>query len=170
LAPLVSARKGYYTDLAKWAAGKGYTHLRVDGDFIPVSPWPRLDRYKEHTIELPVADLLSDPKHETELRSAVRSALAHGQGSLSVLLDLTPALAGSLDERRDAGLNHPVEQKHFSIKRACPSCGTNFPEPDPRMFSYNSKHGWCTSCFGTGLQLAGFDAEQTGEEAAWNAW
>src|SRR5690606_41017340 len=40
----------------------------------------------------------------------------------------------------------------------------------PRMFSYNSKHGWCTSCFGTGLQLAGFDAEQTGEETAWNAW
>ena len=46
LAPLVTARKGYYTDLAKWAGSKGHTHLRVDGEFIPVAPWPRLDRYK----------------------------------------------------------------------------------------------------------------------------
>ncbi|MCK9508870.1 MAG: excinuclease ABC subunit UvrA, partial [Pigmentiphaga sp.] len=56
LAPLVVARKGYYTDLAKWASNKGYTHLRVDGAFTPTAPWPRLDRFKEHTIELPVAD------------------------------------------------------------------------------------------------------------------
>jgi excinuclease ABC subunit A len=170
LAPLVSARKGYYTDLAKWAAGKGHTHLRVDGEFIPVTPWPRLDRYKEHTLELPVADLLVDPRHEAELREAVRSALEHGQGSFSVLLDLTPDDASTLDERRSAGPRPEPEQKHFSVKRACPSCGTSFPEPDPRMFSYNSKHGWCTGCFGTGLQLSGFDAEQTGEETAWNAW
>ncbi len=170
VAPLVSARKGYYTDLAKWAAGKGHTHLRVDGEFIPVAPWPRLDRYKEHTIELPVADLLVDPRHEPELREAVRSALEHGQGSFSVLLDLTPDDASTLDERRSAGPRPAPEQKHFSVKRACPSCGTSFPEPDPRMFSYNSKHGWCTACFGTGLQLTGFDAEQTGEETAWNAW
>jgi excinuclease ABC subunit A len=170
LAPLVSARKGYYTDLAKWAAGKGHTHLRVDGEFIPVAPWPRLDRYKEHTLELPVADLLVDPRHEPELREAVRSALEHGQGSFSVLLDLTPDDASTLDERRSAGPRPALEQKHFSVKRACPRCGTSFPEPDPRMFSYNSKHGWCTGCFGTGLQLSGFDAEQTGEETAWNAW
>jgi len=58
LSPLVTARKGFYTDLAKWAAGKGHTHLRVDDDFIPTANWPRLDRFKEHTIELPVADLI----------------------------------------------------------------------------------------------------------------
>ena len=63
-----------------------------------------------------------------------------------------------------------LEQKSFSTKRACPSCGTSFPEPDPRLFSYNSKHGWCASCFGTGLKLSGFDAEQSGEEVWWNAW
>ncbi|NYT85322.1 excinuclease ABC subunit UvrA [Pollutimonas harenae] len=170
LAPLVSARKGYYTDLAKWAAGKGHTHLRVDGEFIPVSPWPRLDRYKEHTIELPVADLIADPKDEAALREAVRSALEYGQGTMSLLLDISATQASSLDERRGAMLNASAEQRHFSVKRACPSCGTSFPEPDPRMFSYNSKHGWCNSCFGTGLQLAGFDAEQTGEETTWNAW
>ncbi len=170
LAPLVSARKGYYTDLAKWAAGKGYTHLRVDGEFTAVSPWPRLDRYKEHTIELPIADLLLDPADEPALRETIRSALEHGHGTLSVLLELSNGSSGPLAERRAAGLNPTIRQLHFSVKRACPSCGTSFPEPDPRMFSYNSKHGWCTSCFGTGLQLSGFDAEQTGEETAWNAW
>lgn len=171
LAPLVVARKGYYTDLAKWAAGKGYTHLRVDGEFIPVSPWPRLDRYKEHTIELPIADLIVDARHEATLRSAIRSALEHGHGSFSMLSGLTADVPGlALDERRASGLLPSPEQRHFSVKRACPNCGTSFPEPDPRMFSYNSKHGWCTSCFGTGLQLTGFDEEQTGEETAWNSW
>ncbi len=55
----------------------------------------------------------------------------------------------------------------FSTKRACPNCGTGFPELDPRLFSFNSKHGWCKSCFGTGLQLPQFDAEQSGEESMW---
>src|SRR3546814_2810732 len=87
-----------------------------------------------------------------------------------MLLDLTPNDAATLDERRSAGPRLAPEQKHFSVKRACPCCGTSFPEPDPRMFSYNSKHGWCPGCFGTGLQLKGFDAEQTGEETDWNAW
>lgn len=170
LAPLVSARKGYYTDLAKWAGGKGYTHLRVDGEFIPVAPWPRLDRYKEHTIELPVADLLVDPRQEAPLREAIRSGLEHGQGTLTVLIDLTDATPAALETRRLAGLGRAQQARQFSVRRACPSCGTSFPEPDPRMFSYNSKHGWCTSCFGTGLQLAGFDEAQTGEETTWNAW
>ncbi|NYT76374.1 excinuclease ABC subunit UvrA [Alcaligenaceae bacterium] len=169
LAPLVVARKGYYTDLAKWAAGKGYTHLRVDGEFIAVAPWPRLDRYKEHTIELPVADLLVDSNDEAGLRTAVRSALEHGHGTMGVLVDLTDDHTLSLELRREAGLGVSAQYHQFSVKRACPCCGTSFPEPDPRMFSYNSKHGWCTSCFGTGLQLSGFDEEQTGEESAWNA-
>ncbi len=170
LAPLVTARKGYYTDLAKWAGSKGHTHLRVDGEFIPVSPWPRLDRYKEHTIELPVADLLVDAKDEAALRQAIREALEHGRGTLSVLTQLTPDSAAPLDDRRHMAV--PAlgrNQLHFSIKRACPSCGASFPEPDPRLFSYNSKHGWCPDCFGTGVQLQGFDAEQTGEESGWNA-
>ena len=161
LAPLVTARKGYYTDLAKWAGAKGYTHLRVDGAFIPVSPWPRLDRYKEHTIELPVADLLVDPANEAPLREAVKAALEHGQGTMSVIWPV--------DRLRD-GLDTALQQQHFSVKRACPSCGASFPEPDPRLFSYNSKHGWCPSCYGTGLQLQGFDEAQTGEETIWNAW
>eukprot|EP01037_Dinobryon_pediforme_P011030 gene11030-11113_t len=152
LSPLVTARKGFYTDLAKWAAGKGHTHLRVDEAFIPTANWPRLDRFKEHTIELPVADLTVSADNEATLRKAVQSALEHGQGVMSVVWPL-----GKLH----TDLQAKLEQQHFSVKRACPSCGTSFPEPDPRMFSYNSKHG---------LQLQGFDAEQTGEETAWNAW
>ncbi|MGE4370611.1 MAG: excinuclease ABC subunit A, partial [Burkholderiaceae bacterium] len=170
LAPLVKDRKGYYTDLAKWAQGKGHSHLRVDGEFIPVTPWPRLDRYREHTIELPVADLLVEPTAEAALREALRSALEHGQGSLSILVEPSLRATGSLQERRDSGTNPLAEQRHFSVKRACPGCGASFPEPDPRMFSYNSRHGWCTGCFGTGLQLSGFDETQTGEETQWNAW
>lgn len=170
LAPLVTARKGYYTDLAKWAASKGHSHLRVDGEFIPVAPWPRLDRYKEHTIELPVADLLVDAKDEAALRRAIQQALEHGRGTMSVLTQLTPEGDTPLAARREADSAQLGQtQLHFSIKRACPSCGTSFPEPDPRLFSYNSKHGWCPDCFGTGVQLKGFDAEQTGEEGAWNA-
>ncbi|MFF7060421.1 excinuclease ABC subunit UvrA [Achromobacter spanius] len=161
LSPLVTARKGYYTDLAKWAGSKGHTHLRVDGEFIPVAPWPRLDRYKEHTIELPVADVVVDPANEADLRAAVKSALENGQGVMSVVWPVN---------KLHEALNSDLQQQHFSVKRACPSCGTSFPEPDPRLFSYNSKHGWCTGCFGTGLQLQGFDEEQTGEETAWNAW
>ncbi|CAB3957523.1 UvrABC system protein A [Achromobacter insolitus] len=161
LAPLVTARKGYYTDLAKWAGSKGHSHLRVDGEFIPVAPWPRLDRYKEHTIELPIADVVVDPANEADLRAAVKSALENGQGVMSVVWPVN-----KLHEALDSDL----QQQHFSVKRACPSCGTSFPEPDPRLFSYNSKHGWCTGCYGTGLQLQGFDEEQTGEETAWNAW
>ncbi|MDP5112234.1 MAG: excinuclease ABC subunit UvrA [Burkholderiaceae bacterium] len=160
MAPLVTARKGFYTDLAKWASGKGFTHLRVDNAFIGTTKWPRLDRFKEHTIELPVADLVVDRNNEAALREAVRSALEYGQGVMSVLWPL-----GKLE----VDMSAPLEQTHFSVKRACPSCGTSFPEPDPRMFSYNSKHGWCQGCFGTGLQLQGFDGEQTGEENAWNA-
>src|SRR5690606_35571830 len=81
----------------------------------------------------------------------------------------TPSGALPLEERRRGRPSAEAGQQHFSVKRACPCCGTSFPEPDPRMFSYNSKHGWCTDCFGTGVKLTGFDQEQTGEESAWNA-
>ncbi|MFZ5556698.1 MAG: excinuclease ABC subunit UvrA [Pseudomonadota bacterium] len=161
LAPLVVNRKGVYTDLARWAAGKGHTHLRVDGEFLPVKPFPRLDRFREHTIELPVADLTVTPESERLLRSALARALEHGKGVVHLLAPLD-----ALKNGRGAAMTTTV----LSVKRACPACGTSFPELDPRLFSYNSKHGWCETCYGTGLKLAGFDAEQTGEEVWWNEW
>ncbi|HEY0801936.1 MAG TPA: hypothetical protein VGD54_13920, partial [Steroidobacteraceae bacterium] len=154
-APLIVARKGLYTALAKWARGKGFAHLRVDGNLLPTAKWPRLDRFIEHNIELPIAELKISASRESELRKHLDVALQHGRGVLHVL-------SGS-DSGPDTGSNSSV----FSTKRACPNCGTGFPELDPRLFSFNSKHGWCKSCFGTGLQLPQFDAEQSGEESVW---
>ncbi len=166
MAPLVVARKGVYTDLAKWALGKGFTHLRVDGAFLPTAKWPRLDRFREHTIELPVADLVVSPENEAQLRAALARALEFGKGTLRVVGPLDALVRALRQGKNEAKL----EQQAFSTKRACPSCGKSFAEPDPRLFSYNSKHGWCAQCFGTGLAIAGFDAEQTGEEIWWNEW
>jgi excinuclease ABC subunit A len=183
LAPLVVNRKGFYTDLAKWAANKGYSHLRVDGEFLPTARWPRLDRFREHTIELPVGDLIVSSANEAQLRALLQTALEHGHGIVNVVwpLDrLRDVLEGrrapdeppqpSQATLRGGGFYVDLQACVYSTKRACPSCGTSFPEPDPRLFSYNSKHGWCPQCFGTGLALPGFDADQTGEEVWWNAW
>ncbi len=167
LAPLVAARKGYYTDLAKWAAGKGFGHLRVDGDFLPTAKWPRLDRFREHTIELPVADVAVRADNEPTLRAGLAQALEYGKGVVHVLAPLD-ALAAAM-ANNDASLAR-MHTCVYSTKRACPSCERSFPELDPRLFSFNSKHGWCTTCFGTGLALSGFDAEQSGEEIWWNEW
>ncbi len=158
LAPLVVARKGFYTDLAKWARGKGFPYLRVDGEFVDTARWPRLDRFKEHDIDLPVADLQVTPENEGRLREAIASALEHGKGVVYLLHPLDGLMDGTAK----------ASQQVFSTRRACPTCRESFPELDPRLFSFNSKHGWCATCFGTGVVLPGFDADQTGEEAAWD--
>jgi len=157
LAPLIVARKGLYTALAKTLRAKGFAELRVDGELKPTAKWPRLDRFVEHSIELPVATLAVSSQAEPELREALAAALEHGRGVVHVLANATKAGASAAD---------PAV---FSTKRACPSCGTGFPELDPRLFSFNSRHGWCKGCFGTGLKLAEFDAQQTGEESQWQA-
>ncbi|HRA79040.1 MAG TPA: excinuclease ABC subunit A, partial [Burkholderiaceae bacterium] len=155
LAPLVVARKGVYTDLAKWAKAKGFGHLRVDGRFLPTERFPRLDRYVEHDIELPVADLEVDAAHETRLRDALREALDLGKGVVMVAapLDGLRAAADIGDAHRYGEASSAIETRLFSTRRACSSCGTSFPEPDPRMFSFNSKIGWCPDCIGTGVRL-----------------
>jgi excinuclease ABC subunit A len=152
LAPLIVARKGYYTDLAKWAAKKGFRTLRVDGEQLPTSPWPRLSRFREHTIELPVAEVEVSVKRELALREGLARALDFGKGLVHVL--------------PQGGKRVTV----FSTRRACPSCGQSFAELDPRLFSFNSRHGWCESCYGTGVEMPGFDEQQSGEELWWNEW
>jgi excinuclease ABC subunit A len=150
LAPLVINRKGVYTDLAKWAKARGHTHLRVDGEFVPVDPWPRLDRFKEHTLELPVGDLVVDPAHEGELRALLSRTLELGRGQMHLLSPLD-GLAPAMEAGRSAaGIGRVTV---FSTQRACPVCATSYRELDPRLFSYNSKHGWCPACVGTGLAL-----------------
>jgi excinuclease ABC subunit A len=173
LAPLVMNRKGYYTDLAKWAKGKGYAFLRVDGEFLPTAKWPRLDRFREHTLELPVADIAVGPDTERPLREALARALDFGKGVVHVLAGLEELEAAKLAARGDRiELDLPLQV--YSTRRACPSCGTSFPELDPRLFSFNSRHGWCTGCLGTGVELAGYrpdkDEDRTSEDKRLDDW
>ncbi len=171
LAPMVVARKGIYRELAQWAAERGYTQLRVDGEYLPTDPWPQLDRYREHSIELPLRQLQVSPDNERQLIEGLEQALALGNGVVIV----TPAgratksktKSQKVNSKRNTDGNQPGGERLFSTQRACPCCGNGFDELDPRLFSYNSKHGWCSSCYGTGTALAGFDEAQTGEENNW---
>jgi len=147
LAPMVVARKGIYKDLAAWAAGKGYRQMRADGKTHPSTDWPVLDRYREHDIEIVVGECKVSSRNENTLTALLDQALGLSDGLLLVS-----------DGKRDT---------LFSTRRACPSCGDSFDEPDPRLFSYNSRHGWCLRCHGTGQIIKGFDEQQTGEEAIW---
>ena len=150
LAPLVIARKGVYTELADWARPRGYSHLRIDGEFLPTTNFPRIDRFKEHTVELPIADLRVTPENEAALRLALATALQHGKGVVHVLASLDGLQAAMLAGTSTKAIG---QLEVFSTKRACPVCSTSYPELDPRLFSYNSKHGWCPECVGTGVKL-----------------
>ena len=154
LAPLVVARKGIYNELAKWAVSKGYQKLRVDGEYVLTDPWPKLARYKEHNIELPLGELKVEVNNERELSVLLRRALDMGNGI--VIVEPLKKVSG---KQKGEAL--------FSTERACPCCGQGFDELDPRLFSYNSKHGWCETCYGTGEVISGFDEEQSGEEGEW---
>ncbi len=150
LAPLVVNRKGVYTELADWARPRGFTHLRVDGNFLPTTNFPRIDRFKEHTIELPVVSLDIAPEHEALLREMLARALEHGKGVVHLLSNLS-----GLHEAMRGGTSTEAigTLQVFSTKRACPVCSTSYVELDPRLFSYNGKHGWCPDCVGTGVRL-----------------
>ncbi len=181
LAPLVVARKGYYTDLAKWAAGKGFTFLRVDGELVATAAWPRLDRYKEHDIELPVGDIAVSPETEPMLHELLERTLDYGKGVAHLLCPTrttarsskTRKPRGSLNGTRGKGESRrrksaPPSHAIYSTQRSCPSCKRSFEELDPRLFSFNSKHGWCDQCYGTGLLLEASDEEQPAEDLVRN--
>ncbi len=156
-APLVTSRKGYYTDLAGWAAGRGFSHLRVDGLLVPTRNWPRLSRYREHDIELPVGNSDVSAEEAAKIRQLLERALQFGKGTVYITAEGDGSIA---DGRRAA---HAI----FSTIRSCPGCGRSFEELDPRLFSFNSQHGWCPDCYGTGALITEFEGEQTGEEKRW---
>ncbi|WP_443134958.1 excinuclease ABC subunit UvrA [Halorhodospira sp. 9621] len=151
-APLVVARKGIYKELAAWAAGRGYEQLRVDGELQPTAQWPRLDRYREHDIDLPLGSIEIRADAEADLRERLKEALDHGNGTVRI----APLDGSGADAERV-----------WSTRRACPACGQGFAEPDPRLFSFNARHGWCSGCHGTGLLVRDPDeAEEAELEAA----
>jgi excinuclease ABC subunit A len=152
LSPLVMGRKGYYTDLALWAGRKGYEELLVDGEFVATREWPRLDRFREHDIDLPVTSLQIKPGSAEQLESRITTALGFGRGMVRVGVLRRQSVSGT---------------RLYSTQRSCPKCARSFEPLDPRLFSFNSKRGWCPACLGTGQEIDQFDEEATGEESRW---
>jgi excinuclease ABC subunit A len=124
LAPLVKARKGFHTEVAAWAKRQGFSELLVDGRFVSTDEFPKLERFREHSIDVAVTG--SD-----SLRDLVKHALEIGKGTVRIL-----------DSRKQFHV--------LSTEMSCPSCGQSFEELDPRLFSFNSPHGWCPECRGFG--------------------
>jgi excinuclease ABC subunit A len=129
LAPLVKARKGFHTDVARWAERQGFDELVVDGALVPVSEFRRLARFKEHTISVVVGGI--DKKRIAKARNLAQRALDIGRGTAHLL---------------DSKNNLTV----VSTEMSCPNCGRAFEELDPRLFSFNSPHGQCEECGGFG--------------------
>lgn len=130
LAPLVKARKGFHTEVAKWAQAKGYALLRVDGRWVEPSAFQRLDRFREHRIDVVVGEYRATLKPAERAR-LVLEALELGKGTLY-----------ALDPQN--------REQVFSTQLYCPGTSRSFEELDPRLFSFNSPHGWCPRCQGYG--------------------
>jgi len=131
LSPLIRARKGFHTEVAEWALKHGYTKLLVDGKFRDAAGFTRLERFKEHDIDVVVAELSSKSAIRNP-QSAIERALDLGKGVIRLF---TP------------------DQKFVLLSReaSCPCCRRSFDDLDPRLFSFNSPHGWCPGCRGHGL-------------------
>jgi excinuclease ABC subunit A len=129
LAPLVKARKGFHTDVARWADQHGFETMLVDGTLMPVKGFEKLERFKEHTIDVVVGEL--GPKTGGDALRIVSRALEVGKGTARLL---------------EANGHLSV----LSTERSCPECATAFEELDPRLFSFHSPHGWCPHCRGFG--------------------
>lgn len=136
-APLIRGRKGHHEPMATWASDHGYKVLRIDGKWVPIDQFKRLDRYKEHDIETVVATAsggtvtLPDGS-EGALEAVVEQALKVGKGAFFV----APASGEVLS--------------WFSTNRADPVTGEAFPDLDPKHFTWNSARGWCPVCHGHG--------------------
>jgi len=129
-APLIRGRKGHHEPIAKWIGKQGYELMRADGRLLRVDTFTKLDRYKEHDIEVVVADLKKSAPKETG--AALTKALKLGKGSCFLLTPDGKVLSW------------------FSTTRTDIESGESFPELDPKHFSFNSPKGWCPTCRGHG--------------------
>ena len=133
LAPLVRGRKGHYKELFEHTRRKGFLSVRVDGEIRELTAGMRVDRYKNHDIEVVVDKLRVAAKDDTRLRGSVEQALRQGDGLMLVLDDAD----GSL--------------RYYSKRLMCPSTGLSYREPAPHNFSFNSMAGACPRCKGLGF-------------------
>ncbi|RPG86433.1 MAG: excinuclease ABC subunit A [Coraliomargarita sp. TMED73] len=143
-APVIRGRKGHHQPLADWARERGYGALRIDGTLVAIENFTRLDRYREHDIDLVISNV-SGKTTPKQLRTRLQTALKLGKGSTFLL-----ALPNKIVAR-------------LSTTRTDPATGQAYPELDPKHFSWNSPRGWCPTCRGYG-QLFDWMAEE--EESA----
>lgn len=132
LAPVVRNRKGHYKELFEQIRKKGYLNVRVDGEIKEIIPGMRVDRYKNHNIEILIDKLVVSNKFSDKLQSSVRTAMKQG-GGLILIQDV------------EAG-----EVRHYSRSLMCPTTGLSYSEPAPHNFSFNSPQGACPRCKGIG--------------------
>ncbi len=133
LAPLVRSRKGHYKDLFEQIRKKGYLYVRVDGEVKEALPGMKLDRYKNHDIEVVIDKLIPSDKDDVRLKKSVATAMQQSDGLLMIL---------------DMQTN---EVRHYSKRLMCPVTGLSYREPAPHNFSFNSPQGACPRCKGLGF-------------------
>lgn len=132
LAPVVRNRKGHYKELFEQIRKKGYLNVRVDGEIREIIPGMRVDRYKNHSIEILIDKLVVSNKFSDKLQASVRTAMKQGSG-LILIQDL-----------------EADEVRHYSRSLMCPTTGLSYNEPAPHNFSFNSPQGACPLCKGIG--------------------
>lgn len=132
LAPLVRNRKGHYKELFETVRRKGYLYVRVDGEIREVLPGMKLDRYRNHSVEVVVDKLCVGVKDDKRLRSSVATAMQQGEGELMVFDAETEGV------------------RHYSKRLMCPDTGLSYRDPAPHNFSFNSPQGACPRCKGLG--------------------
>jgi excinuclease ABC subunit A len=181
LAPVVRNRKGFHTDVAEWAASHGYAEVRADGKIYPASQRLRLDRFREHNVEIVVGVLEAkqpgkklhksnginqSDKAGTSRRAGDSAPYREAQQFIDETLKLGQGTLFALD-------NHGRITVH-STERVCRKCGRSFEALDPKNFSYNSPQGWCPRCRGFGelFYLPDVDrgARADAIEESWYGW
>ena len=136
LSPLVKSRKGHYRELFESLSRQGFLKVRVDGEILEISRGMKLDRYKNHDIELliDILDVNLLENSQKRLRESIKTALEHGNKSLVII------------EFNDK------QSRFFSSNLMCESSGISYPIPEPNNFSFNSPKGMCKSCKGLGFE------------------
>jgi excinuclease ABC subunit A len=132
LAPVVRNRKGHYKELFEQIRKRGFLNVRVDGEIKEILPGMRVDRYKNHDIEILIDKLAVSNKFEEKLKASIRTAMKHGSG-LILIQDVETG-----------------EIRHYSKSLMCPTTGISYSEPAPHNFSFNSPQGACPRCKGIG--------------------
>ena len=160
LAPMVNNRKGHYKELFDTIRRKGYLHVRVDGEVQEITPGMKLDRYKNHTIEVVVDRLKLKGENEEDLkrlRATVDKAMTQGDGVMALTLP-NPSSKG---ENTPPSKGDREGVRYFSRHLMCPSTGMSYAEPAPHTFSFNSPQGWCPTCRGLGKVKSGLETRES---------